>query len=63
MYGVISSECLAFPRAVGINLVCLTCSALLKYNQGDQAGDTDDIEYVSGDYLLKLSFNDLSSHS
>lgn len=59
MYGVISPECLAFPRAVGINPVCFTCSVLLKYNQGDQAGDADDTEYVTRDYLLKLSFNDL----
>lgn len=52
-------ECLAFPRALGIILICFTCSVFLKYDQRDQAGNTCNIEYVIGGHLSKLSFSDL----
>lgn len=53
------SDYLAFPRAVGIILVCFSCSVLLKYDLGDQAVNTYNIEYVIGGNLSKLSFSHL----
>lgn len=56
---MIFSEYLAFPRAVGIILVCFSCSVLLKYDLRDQAGNTYNIAYVIGGHLSELSFSDL----
>jgi len=53
------SEYLAFPRAVGIILVCCSCSVLLKYDLRNQAGSTYNIEYILGGHVSKLSFSDL----
>lgn len=52
-------ECLAFPRAVGIILICFTCSVVLKYDQRDQAENMYNIRYVFRAHLSKPGLGDL----